>query len=300
MRVLVTGAGGFVGHHVMNELLAHGHEPVAGTLKNESVKNVESIHLDVSDRAQVTQALQGKSYDGIIHLAAISHVGDAEKSLGTLVDINVTGTANLLAGMSLAAKKPRLIFVSSSQVFATPSHSSALDESSSTLPETPYGWSKLAAENICRLYQTMGQDVVIARPFNHIGPGQLPSFVVSGFAARIKAAQNGGFLKVGNLETYRDFTDVRDIARAYRMILEAPSPSPVYVLGSGQCLKIRDIVDSLLKISGKDLSLEVEPSLLRKVDPVSFMANSSLARDELNWQPQLAIQSTLEEVYKII
>ncbi len=299
MRVLVTGAGGFVGRHVLHELKVHGHEPVAGILKSESLHGVETVSLDICDRNQVGEVIASNSYDGIIHLAAISHLGDAEKSIANLVDINVTGTANLLGAMSLSSKKTRFIFVSSSQVFATQKTSAALDECAPTHPETPYGWSKLAAENLCQLYRTMGHNTVIVRPFNHIGPGQLPSFVVSGLASRIKAAPDGGVLKVGNLETYRDFTDVRDIARAYRMVLEAKSPSPVYVLGSGKCLKIRDIVDSFLKMSGKTLTLETEPSLLRKVDPALFMANASLADKELSWRPELNILSTLEEIYRI-
>jgi GDP-4-dehydro-6-deoxy-D-mannose reductase len=299
MKVLVTGAGGFVGRHVLNELKAHGHEAIAGILKNESLSDVETVPLDVCDRSQVTKVITSYSYDAIIHLAAISHVGDAEKSLANLVDVNVTGTANLLSAMSLTPKKSRFLFVSSSQVFASPVAAAALNESSPTLPETPYGWSKLAAENLCQLYRSMGHDTVIVRPFNHIGPGQLPSFVVSGLASRIKATPDRGVLKVGNLETYRDFTDVRDIVRAYRMILEATAPSPVYVLGSGKCIKIKDIVESLLKISGKTLTLEVEAALLRKVDPVKFMANASLAGQELNWRPELSIDSTLNEIYKI-
>jgi len=298
MRVLVTGAGGFVGRHVLNELKAHGHQPVAGILKSESLSDTETIALDICDADQVRKAVQSQNWDGVIHLAAISHVGTAEKSPGKLVDVNVTGTGNLLHALSLAEKKPRFIFVSSSQVFATPSMSSALDEMSLTRPETPYGWSKLAAEDLCQLYRSMGLDTVIVRPFNHIGPGQLPSFVVSGLASRIKSTPNGGVLKVGNLETYRDFTDVRDIVRAYRMILEAKSPSSLYVLGSGTCLKIQDLLHSLLKVSGKDLKIEVDSALLRKVDPAHFMANARLASQELNWQPKLGIQSTLQEIYK--
>ena len=294
---MVTGAGGFVGRHVLNELKAHGHQPVAGILKSESLNGTETLTLDICDADQVRNVVQSQNWDGVIHLAAISHVGTAEKSPGKLVDVNVTGTGNLLHALSLAEKKPRFIFVSSSQVFATPSISSALDEMSPTLPETPYGWSKLAAEDLCQLYRSMGLDTVIVRPFNHIGPGQLPSFVVSGLASRIKTTPSGGVLKVGNLETYRDFTDVRDIVRAYRLILEAKSPSPVYVLGSGSCLKIQDLLNSLLKISGKDLSIEVDSALLRKVDPARFMANAGLAARELSWRPALNILSTLQEIY---
>ena len=303
MRVLVTGAGGFVGRHVLHELKVHGHEPVAGMIHLEKLDGplaqIKTVILDINNRDQAIETLDKGNFDSIIHLAAISHVGDAEKATSNLIDVNVTGTGNLLDALSHTKKRARMLFVSSSQVFATPLVSSALDESSLAHPETPYGWSKLAAENLCQIYRTTGHDVIIARPFNHIGPGQLPNFVVSGMASRIKAIPNGDALKVGNLETYRDFTDVRDIARAYRLILEAKAPSPIYVLGSGKCIKIRDIVNSLLEISGKKVTLEIDPSLLRKVDPARFMANPTLALHELNWKPELSIKSTLEEIYRI-
>lgn len=299
MRVLVTGAGGFVGRHVLNELKAQGHEPVAGTLKSESLSDTETLALDICDPDQVKMAFRSHTWDGVIHLAAISHVGAAEKSPGKLVDVNVTGTGNLLHALSLAEKKPRFIFVSSSQVFSTPTLSTALDELSPTLPETPYGWSKLAAENLCQLYRSMGLDTVIVRPFNHIGPGQLPSFVVSGLASRIKATPNGGVLKVGNLETFRDFTDVRDVARAYCLILEAKNPSPLYVLGSGKCLMIKDILNAFLELSGKTLQIETDASLLRKVDPPRFMAKASRAEIDLKWLPQRNLNDTLEEIYRL-
>lgn len=173
----------------------------------------------------------------------------------------------------------------------------ALSEHSFPAPETAYGASKLAGEYIVRSYASEMFRPYIVRAFNHIGPGQGGDFVCPTLARKIVAAPDGGRITVGNLKVYRDFTDVRDVVRAYRLILEVKPAQDLFVIGSGRAVRIEEVLEELARISGKEITAEVDRSLVRNVDPPLLCADSSLAQHVLGWSPAIPMEQTLREVY---
>jgi GDP-4-dehydro-6-deoxy-D-mannose reductase len=260
VRSLITGGRGFVGTWLADHLREVGDEVVA--IDHE---------VDVTDPEAILAAVSDAAPDAIYHLAALTHVGKSwDEPLGVL-EVNVIGTAAVLAAARQCGTDPRVLVTSSAEVYGAVTDPSQLplDESSPTAPLTPYAASKLAAEAV--VAQTVlghGQHVIIVRPFNHIGPGQSPNFAVPALAKRIVEADRRGAptIPVGNLSARRDFTDVRDVVRAYRLLIESGLPGEVYNVCSGRDVGIGDIADRLLSLAGTALAFETDPSLVRPVE----------------------------------
>ena len=304
MKILVTGAGGFVGRHLSRELLQAGHSVIMAGLVEEQIPELGSVRpLDITDLSQCRKIMTDVSPDGVVHLAGIAHTANSANSPSLMFDVNVTGAANISRSMAslpaLATGRPRaLLFVSSAFVYGGDLQEGLLvcDEGTKTIPRTKYGEAKLAAEYAVNFFAHKDFSVYIARPFNHIGPGQDPSFVVPGFVSRIKTTQNGGIMETGDLAAMRDFTDVRDIVKGYRLILEKMPVEKLFVFGRGESLSIQNVLDILLKLSGKNLTTKVNPSLLRGKDP-EILANPALAQKILNWRPETNLEKTLQDVW---
>lgn len=311
MVTLITGATGFVGQVLATELHAHGHDviataPTPGTLKvgDQTV----TVHpFDILDKDAMAASLASWSVDRVVHLAAISHQGEAARDLGRLYDINVLGCRHLVEALAALQRPLDLLFVSSALVY-DPAHCVTADgqhhvmnETTLALPSSVYGQSKLAAENTVRLL-CHGSQVrpTIVRPGNHIGPGQRPIFAVPSFAERIAAAVDGGTFAVGNVEVARDFTDVRDIARAYRLILEQRPKEQLFTLGASKSVTIKTLLHHLMAESGKSLTYEVNPEFVRAGEPQDIVVDASLARRVLGWQPEIALKDTLARVYAAV
>jgi nucleoside-diphosphate-sugar epimerase len=310
MKILVTGATGFAGRHLVDELVRHGHD-VFGTIMPGEPKPGDSAHLryvtlDIRDAELCKDAIMSCMPEACIHLAGLAHTADTEKTPEKLIHVNVNGTANVAKAMSdisSDSQPRRLLVVSSSFVYGhTPGDPSTLrcHEDTAVAPRGLYGKSKLSAEIAAQKFESKNLSIYIARPFNHIGPGQHGSFVIPGFARRILQATNGGSVDVGNLESLRDFSDVRDVVRGYRLVVEIAPSARTFVFGSGQAIKIREIFNMLCKIAGKQITPNIRPDWIRANDEGALIADFSLARRVLGWEPSKGLETSLTDIYKDI
>lgn len=289
MRALVTGATGFVGHWLCAHLRENGDDVVA---TGESV--------DVTDGDAVHKSVEEVQPEAIYHLAARTHVGASWDSPQETFAVNALGTLNILEGARQARPVPRVLVVSSAEVYgAVQPDELPLTEESALRPVSPYAASKVAAEFIgVQSHLGSGVPVIRARSFNHIGPGQSEHFAVARFARRIVDAQRAGDheLLIGNPDTRRDFTDVRDVVRAYRLLMERGEPGAVYNVCSGAAVGIGDIARRLIALAGAELEVVVDPELVRPVDVPVLLGDASRIRDAAGWAPQIALDETLRDV----
>ncbi len=301
MKVLVTGASGFVGKYLTDELVSHDHQVVGllGLHESEQVFNhlpVQVEQADIRNLSSLKSIFQKHNPDAVVHLAAISHVVEAEKLREELFRINVEGTFNVCMAAQEVTGKIRFLFASSSLVYGS-QHSGKVDELSPTSPETPYAMSKLAGEQVVNIFSSEKFKPYIVRPFNHIGPGQHESFVCPAFAKRILLAPDHSEVEVGNLDAVRDFSDVRDVVKAYRLIIEKSPSASLFVLGSGQKKYIRDVFESFVRFSKKDIRPKIDQKLLRNKDQAYIIADTSLAQKDLAWTPKISFEQSLEDVF---
>ena len=239
--------------------------------------------------------------NGVYHLAALTHVGQSWDEPLAVLEVNVLGTGVLLAAARACGTDPKILVTSSAEVYGAVTDPTRLPltEKSPTAPLTPYAASKLAAEALCaQAWLGHGQRVVIVRPFNHIGPGQSPNFAVSALSKRIVDAERAGAaeIPVGNLSARRDFTDVRDVVRSYRMLIESGNPGEVYNVCSGRDVSIQEIADRLLDEAGSAVRLVPEASLIRPVEVPVLRGDPSRLTEATGWAPALSLDQTLADV----
>ena len=290
MRSLITGGRGFVGTWLADHLRELGDEVVA--IDRE---------VEITDPAALLAAMSAAAPDAVYHLAALTHVGQSWEEPLQVLEVNIIGTAAVLAAARQCGTDPRVLVTSSAEVYGavTDPQLLPLSERSPTAPLTPYAASKLAAEAVvAQAHLGHGQHVITVRPFNHIGPGQTPNFAVPALAKRIVEADRLGSptIPVGNLSARRDFTDVRDVVRAYRLLVEAGRPGEVYNVCSGQDVSIREIADSLLKLAGTTLEFEIDPSLVRPVEVPVLRGDPTRLVDATGWRPEVPLDQTLADV----
>jgi GDP-4-dehydro-6-deoxy-D-mannose reductase len=301
MRALVTGAGGFVGGHLLRALLAEGHEVFAGTPEAEphdrELSGAAWLQLDVTHAESVRAAVEEARPEVVYHLAGQASVsGSFADPLGTW-DVNATGTLRLAEALPAGA---RLLLASSAEVYGdVPEGEQPIREDRPPRPSSPYGGSKAAAE-VAALQATLagGAQAVIARSFNHTGPGQDARFAIPGFArqlARIAAGEAEPVIRVGNLEARRDLLDVRDVVRAYRLLAERGEPGAAYNVCSGRARSIREVLDELVEISGVDARVEVDPRRVRPVD-LPLLQGDPSRLGALGWAPEVPLRRTLADL----
>lgn len=290
-RTLVTGHTGFVGGHF---LVLVGAENVVSW-----PSTIDLVNFD-----QVRKFVLSQKFDAVLHLAARSSVAESFEDPRKTHDVNVRGTEHLLRALVEAQFTGSVLLVSSGEVYgAVDEKDLPVAETASLAPRNPYAESKVAMEALVKtggefaesLFRTM-----IARPFNHIGPGQAPRFAVSSFAhqlARRKAGLEQGVMKTGDLGVTRDFTDVRDIVTAYSQILVHGRRGEVYNLGSGRETKLQTILETLIDISGTGAEFEVDPSRLRPGEQRRMCADVSKIRRDIGWQPTRSLKSTLTDCF---
>ncbi len=289
MRALITGGKGFVGQWLAAHLKDHG-DDVA----------VVDIETDVADGSAVRRVMNDVRPDAVYHLAAMTHVGESWEHPSQVLRVNVLGTAEILAAARGLTVSPRVLVVSSAEVYGvvTPDQL-PLGEDTPTAPASPYAASKLAAEAVAlQAWRGYDQPVVVVRPFNHIGPGQSPNFFVPALAKRIVDARRSGAgsLRVGTLTTRRDFTDVRDVVVAYRLLMEKGTPGTIYNVCSGSDVAMSEVAARLLELAQADLTLQTDPELVRPVDVPVLRGDPATLHEATGWQPVIPLATTLADV----
>jgi GDP-4-dehydro-6-deoxy-D-mannose reductase len=301
MRALVIGAGGFVGGHLVEHLRERGDEVFATTIASMPVSApVTQLSLDITDAAAVADVLQAVKPEVVYHLAGIAFVPEAEGNFEKTLAVNVAGTANIARSSQLLAHRPSLLFVSSAEVYGqVRPEELPVSEGNELRPANNYSLSKRMAELVVERYGRQGLKYSIARPFNHIGPGQDSRFVASNFAlqlARVARGLTPGVLEVGNLEARRDFSDVRDIVRAYRLI--AMGESGTYNLGSGRSHSIQEVLDTLIEISGCKVEIRQDPQRMRGPEVPELYGAINKVSEVCGWKPELSLRRSLEDTYR--
>ena len=302
MRVLVTGSSGFVGRHLVRHLVESGHEPLCFDLIEPVGGQTASLrtHIgDLQDVAGIAQHVRTLKPDGCIHLGGIAFVPMGWTDPGLVFSVNVTGTINLLEAFRAEAPAARMVVVTSSEVYGMTPRKEVITEKHPLTPSNLYGVSKMAADLSAQLYaKRYNMPIVVARPLNHIGPGQSPRFVTSAFAEQLIDIAHGKkkpAMRVGNLETERDFTDVRDVARAYRLLLEKGRPGEAYNITSGTRVRIRTVLDQLCELAGVHPQIDVDPQLYRPTDSSPVIETVKI-REEAGWRPEIPLRTTLQDI----
>lgn len=298
-RALVIGAQGFVGKHLVPFLRSQGDVVLEATREKDGAG---SFGLDVVDRDAAVRVIAEAQPDVVYHLAAMSFVPDSQARPLAAFQVNCQGALNVLEGVRRAPGEPRVIFVSTGEVYGLvrPEEVPVVEDQPLD-PRNPYAGAKAALELTLRGLRGIPAtpDFVIARSFNHTGPGQSPLFVCSDFArqvARVEAGLAEPVIKVGNLEARRDFCDVRDVVRAYRLLAEHGESGQVYNVASGQHRAIRDVLDYLRSRVSAEIRVEVDPSRLRPSDMPVFAGDVSRLRDCTGWEPRFAFEETLDDL----
>lgn len=298
MRVLITGASGFVAPYVSRELRSAGHATV---LSDRNGLGDDFVPADLTDRSAVRALVEQAQPDAIIHLGGWSHVGRSWDEPGTVFRVNVEGSINLYREFDAQrGHAGRFLYVSSASVYGDVAPQLLpLGETSPTAPDSPYACSRLAAEQVLTsLARKNGPELIIARPFNHIGRGQHPSFACPSFARRVVGVKRGTAPAVrhGNLAARRDFLHVRDVARAYRLLLDHADRGDLYVIGSGISISLEEVLLRLFALAGIAPRHEVEPDLFRPIDCEELRADPRRVMDATGWRPEVSLDEALAEI----
>ena len=286
MRALVTGANGFVGTHLVAYLATEGDD-------------VTESATEITDRDALIAAFAEAKPDVVYHLAAQADVGSSWSTPVETLRINVEGTLNVLDAARLAGAT-RVAAVTSADIYGPVAEVDLpLTEEQPLRPVSPYAASKAAADMLgVQAGLGHGLDVIRIRAFNHLGPGQSDKFVASALASRVARAERTGetTIRVGSLEARRDFTDVRDVVRAYRALMLDGRPGEAYHVCSGTDRSVRELADILLSLSSADITLETDPELMRPVDLKVLQGDNTKISTDTDWSPSIPIEQTLEDL----
>jgi len=306
---LITGVTGLAGAHLANMLaeelhgaeLFGGFEPSnPGNLKELSGK-VEMLPLEILDKEQVKQSVEGISPDVIYHFAAFVSVARSFEDPALAFQTNAIGTINLLEAAKSCCRSAKIMVPGSAEAYGRiDPKDMPITESQPLRARNPYGLSKASQEMIAQYYQeTFGMNIFLTRSFHYTGPGQPTGFVCSDFAKQIAEIERGmkdPVISVGNLKAKRDFLDIRDVVRAYWVIVEEGRPGVVYNVCSGRSVAIEEVLDSLVGMSHARISVRVDPARLRPVDVPDFVGDNSRLVRETSWRQRIALADSLRDV----
>ena len=291
-RLLLTGGQGFVGS-TFTRMIARDADLAAWHLVETPPE------LDVRDAAAVFSMVQAASADAVVHLAAQSFVPESFRDPASTIEVNVLGTLHLLQALRGTRFRGRMLYVGTGDGYGrVPEDALPVAETRLPVPRNPYAVSKLAAEALCRQWSmTESVDVVLARPFNHIGWGQSDRFVVSDFARQVSAIERGAHepvVDVGDVDVTRDFTDVEDVVRAYFSLLDAGATGETYNVCSGREQSIRGVLGRLADLAGVDITVREDPARLRKAEQRRIRGDPSRIRDTTGWTALTPLDVSLE------
>jgi len=297
MKVLVTGADGFVGRYLVRRLARDGHRIIAacrphGPPVEWAGADVTVVPLELTDDRTVRNAVESGP-DAVVHLAAVASNREAYADPVHAWTVNAAGTARLAE--ALGGSETRLLLVSSGEVYG-PGASTPRRESDPIAPSSPYAASKAGAELAAlEVWRRTGLPVIVARPFTHTGPGQEVRFVLPAFVARMREAKATGARMVpsGNLAPVRDLLDVRDVVEAYLLLLGAGRPGETYNVARGEGCTVRELFDRLAALVGARVEPELDPSLARSSDVPHLVGDSTKLRRTTGWAPARSLDQTL-------
>jgi len=294
-RALVTGGAGFVGRRLCAQLRGIGWE-VACADRGEDCDHA----FNIVEPGQVDALLEAAGpLTHVFHLAAMTFVPDSIRHPAAAFDVNLNGTVNLLHALHAHGSEARVLFVSSGEVYGPPKYLPQ-DEDHPLEPANPYAISKCAADHYCRYYaKSTGMPIIVARPYNHTGPGQSPSFVLPSFArqaAAIEAGQAEPVIHVGNLDARRDFSHVDDVLAAYVLLAEQGAPGEAYNVCSDKARRVGDALDYLVARIGGGARIEPDPARMRPVDVPEVAGSHAKLAAATGWQPAHTFESILDEL----
>jgi GDP-4-dehydro-6-deoxy-D-mannose reductase len=302
--VLVTGAAGFAGSHLLDLLAEHHTRVVAwrrpgiGADVQARYPDVEWHELEMLDAQAVRLRVAALAPAFVYHLAGAPHVGNSWRAATDTLAINVLATHHLLEGLRAAGLRSRVLVPSSSYVYRPADH--PLRETDPIQSTNPYALSKIATELAAeRAARHDGIPVVVARSFNHIGPRQDPSFFASAVAQQIAQIERGHIspvIKVGNVDTQRDFTDVRDTVCAYKALVERGQPGGVYNVCSGRAMVVRRLLNSLVALARVPVTVETDPARFHPGDNPVMVGDPGRLMRELGWAPRVPFEQTLRDL----
>jgi GDP-4-dehydro-6-deoxy-D-mannose reductase len=304
-RLLITGADGFVGRWLVRAARTQGHDVIAAVVPGAAAPAewtdaaadaaVTTVLADLRELEDLHRLADVRP-DAVIHLAAIASGAEARKDPAAALAVNAEATA-LLVSLLANTGSPRFLFVSSGEVYG-PGHSEPIDESAPRAPRSPYAVSKAAGEGAVLAQGKAGLPVLVARPFTHTGPGQATAYVLPALTARLIEAKRRGssVVRTGNLQAVRDFLDVRDVVRAYLLLLDRGEPGMIYNVASGVGRTLSDCFAALAAIIGVDASATVDAALARPDDIPVLIGDASRLRCATGWAPEIPLDRTLQDL----
>jgi len=291
VRSLITGASGFVGHHLVAHLIGRGDDVISTDRSTDG--------LDITDAPALLDLFRRHAPEVVYHLAGASDVGGSWSTPQATFRSNAEGTLNVLWAARESGVR-RVLTVGSADVYGrVDAGDLPIREDLPMRPVSPYAASKASADHVAlQAHLGYGQDVVRARPFNHLGPGQSNRFVAAALAQRVATNERNGEskVKVGNLSPQRDFTDVRDVVRAYRLLVEHGRAGEVYNVCSGRAIAVQALADELIELASVPMDLVIDPELERPVDIPVLLGDDSRIRSDTGWRPEIPLTTTLSDL----
>ncbi len=310
MRILITGINGFAGSHLLDYIISNKNVEIFGIVRDQSavsnvqrhVKSIKLFYGDLSERDFTSRIITSVKPDRLFHLAGSAHSHSLQQNSWESFLASIMGTVNVLESVRISGGDTRILIVSSGYIYGGRKSNEELpDENSSFLPTDPYSAGKTSVDHISQVYRIFyGMDVVIARPFNHTGPRQKTAFVCSAIASQFAGMkkQKDAMLKLGNVESRRDFTDVRDVVRAYWLMCAERKQDAIFNISSGSTFSVTEIVKMLEELTGNHPVIEVDSSRLRKSDFSLVAGKSDRLRSTFGWKPEIPFEKTLRDLYE--
>lgn len=301
-NILITGGAGFVAPYLYEQLVKSGYHVYISKLEQEIGQvDLPYLRLDILNINDIKKVIKKYHIDAIFHLAAISNVPFSWQHPNETFNVNVNGTINVLEAIKDIDQKIRLLLVGSGEIYGKKEKSAMpLKENETCNPVNFYAMSKYVAEKVASLYhEAYGLDVIYIRAFNHVGPRQSTAFVLSDFAnqiAKIEKGEQAPTIYVGNLASYRDFSDVRDVVKAYTLLLENGQTNEVYNVGSGSPYQIQFLLNELLKRSTKKIEIAVDEKRFRPIDVEYYYASIDKLVAATNFKKEYTIEDTLDNL----
>ncbi len=309
MRVLITGITGFVGGHLTERLVAEGGHTIAGLCRRavwpsclHHLSSAAQLHAaDLHDEFRLSEVLAKVRPEWVFHLAGYAKTGQSFHDSAACWKANLDGTRILYQAIAQSGLKPRILFASSGLVYGEPDAGhTAIDESAALKPASPYAASKAAADLLSyQVTRHPGLDVVRIRLFNQIGPRQSTDYAIANFARQIVAIESGHqspILETGDLSSFRDLTDVRDMTAALRAVIEFGETADVFNAGRGEVWRMDDVLKRLVNLARVKLEIRTKAEPGRKSDTAISQANPCKLREKTGWMPQLALEDTLAAI----